>query len=188
MPPPPAPGQRSPPPRPPRLDRARVADQINRIRHDLAQRSAVGATEKEILAEAKSCLQHAQKQLDRNQVFAASRLTGAAESLARALDLLQHRGDSPAPPPPPGQNLNEHLIQVYFRVRQVDYFLQQSHDSGAKPLAELARRFYEQARQAFDRNQARQAEDYAGAAEDMVQALEFLAQSAVRATSPPPLR
>lgn len=138
--------------------------------------------------QANSCLERAQKRLAQNQIFTASRMAGAAATLTRALDRLQHREDAPPPPLPPGHDLGEHLVQVYFRVRQADYFLQQSHDAGAKPLAELARRFYEQARQAFDKNQAKQAEDYAGAAEDMVQALEFLAQSTVRASGPPPLQ
>lgn len=188
-PPPPAAGQRPPPPPPPPpLDRVGVADKINRIRRALAQRSPADATEKEIFSEANICLQGAQKQFARNRVFAASRLARAAEALSHALDRLQPRDDAPAPPRPPGQDLRGHLIEVYFRVRQADYFLQQSHDAGAKPLAELAHRFYEQARQAFDKNQERRAEDYAEAAEDMVQALEFLAQSAVRATGLPILR
>jgi hypothetical protein len=148
----------------------------------------VGTTEREIFSEANTCVQRAQKQLTHNQVFTASRLAGAGEALSRALDRLQHRDDAPAPPPPPVQDLRGHLIEVYFRVRQADYFSQQSHDKHAKPLAELARQFYELARQAFDRNQARQAEDYAEAAEDVVQALEFLAQSAVGVTGPPPLQ
>jgi hypothetical protein len=185
-PPPPVPGQRPPPPPPP-LDRAGITGQINRTQHNLAQQSPVGTTEEEIFSEANTCLQHAQKQLARNQVFTASRLAAAAAALSRALDGLQRREDPVAPPLPPRQDLRGRLIEVYFRVRQADYFSQESPDKNAKPLAELARRFYELARQAFDRNQARHAEYYAGAAEDLVQALEFLAQSAVGASGPPPL-
>jgi hypothetical protein len=186
-PPLPVPARHPPPPAPPPLDRTEVANQINRIHYQLAQGSQRGRTEKSILSEANACLERAQKQLARNQVFAASRLAEAAEELSHALDQLQRRGDPAEVTLPPRLDLHRHLIEVYFRVRQADYFYQQSRDKSAQTLAELARRFYQQARQAFDQQHPGPAMEYADAADDMVRALEFLAQSAVKANAPPPL-
>jgi hypothetical protein len=188
-PPPPGPGRRLPPPPPPfPLDRVGVANEIARTRSQLSQAPPADATETEIFSEAGWCLTRAQGQLARNQVFSASRLAGAGVALADVFDRLQHRVGPPGPPPPPEQDLSQHLIEVYFRVRQADYFSQQSHDAKTKPLAALARWFYEKARQAFDQHKPAQAEEYAGAAEDVVRALEFLAQSTVQTKGPPALR
>lgn len=185
--PPPMPRRHPPSPPSTPQDQAGVANQINRIQDRLAQYTPTGMAEKKIFAEACNCLQRARKQLSRNQIFTASRLAGAAEELSHALDRLQRRGDPAEATSPPCLDLHRHLIEVYFRVRQADYFYQQSRDKRAQTLAELARRFYQQARQAFDQQHPGPAIEYADAADDMVRALEFLAQSAVKANAPPPL-
>lgn len=137
-PPPPGPAGRRPPaplPPPQILDRVRVADQINRTRYGLARAQPTGNAEKEIFSEANACLKHAQEHLASAQLFPADRLAGAAGALADAMDRLQHRSDAPGPPLPPGKDIGGYLVQVYFRVRQADYFSQQSHDTGSNSNA-----------------------------------------------------
>jgi hypothetical protein len=78
-----------------------------------------------------------------------------------------------------------HLAQVYFRTRQADYFLQEIHDNAASPLVSLARQYYQRAVQSYDRPDFRGADEYGKTAEELVKALENLAQAATLAPQPP---
>jgi len=114
----------------------------------------------------------------------ADRTLAAAEALFHASDHLEHLKAPPGPPQPPAEDVSRHLAQVYFRTRQADYFLQEIHDSSASPLVSLARQYYQRAVQSYDRSDFRGADEYGKTAEELVKALEDLAQAATLAPQP----
>jgi hypothetical protein len=73
---------------------------------------------------------------------------------------------------------------VYFRTREADYFVQEIHDSSASPLVSLARQYYQRAVESYDRSDFRAADEYGKMAEELVRALESLAQAATLAPQP----
>jgi hypothetical protein len=79
------------------------------------------------------------------------------------------------------------LEQTYFRVRQGNYFAEQSGDPQGKSYVRLAHRLYQQARAAYDGKRYGQARDLADAAREVIEGLENLAQAAVRIPDPPKL-
>ncbi|HLJ15066.1 MAG TPA: hypothetical protein VKV15_11255 [Bryobacteraceae bacterium] len=60
-------------------------------------------------------------------------------------------------------------------------FLQEIHDSSASPLVTLVRQYYQRAIQSYDRSDFRSADEYGKTAEELVRAVENLAQAATLA-------
>lgn len=116
--------------------------------------------------------------------YIADRTLAAAEAFFHAADHLQHLKESPGPPPPPAEDVARHLAEVYFRTRQADYFFQEIHDPSTSSLVSLARQYYQRAVQSDDRADFRGADEYGKTAEEMVRALENLAQAATLAPHP----
>jgi hypothetical protein len=114
------------------------------------------------------------------QPYIADRTLAAAEALFHASDHLEHLKESVGPPPP-AEEVSRHLAQVYFGTLQADYFLQEIHDNRALPLVSLARQYYQRAVQSYDRSDFRGADEYGKTAEELVKALEDLAQAATLA-------
>ena len=79
------------------------------------------------------------------------------------------------------------LERAYFRITQGDYFANQSRESNAAEYVMTARRLYQQARAAFDAQDARRARRLADAAQEVISGLESLAQAAVPIPEPPRL-
>jgi len=115
------------------------------------------------------------------QPYIADRTLAAAEALFHASDHLEHLKEPAGPPSPPAEEVSRHLAQVYFRTRQADYFLQEIHDNAALPLVTLARQYYQRAVQSYDRSDFRGADEYGKTSEELVKALENLAQAATLA-------
>src|SRR5579872_1519858 len=115
----------------------------------------------------------------------ADRTLAAAEAILHASDHLEHltstQGFPPPPLPPPAEEAGRHLAQVYFRTRETDFFLQEIHDSSASPLVTLVRQYYQRAIQSYDRSDFRSADEYGKTAEELVRAVENLAQAATLA-------
>lgn len=119
------------------------------------------------------------------QPYIADRTLAAAEALLRASDHLQHLANPPGfPPPPPAEDVVRRLGQVYFRTREADFFFQEIHDNAASPLVALARQYYQRAVQAYDRSEFRSTDEYSKTTEELVKALENLAQAATLAPQP----
>jgi len=118
------------------------------------------------------------------QPYVADRTLAAAEALFHASDHLEHLKESAGPPPPPAEEVSRHLARVYFRTRQADYFLQEIQDNAASPLVRLARQYYQRAVQSYDRSDFRGANELGKTAEELVKALEDLAQAATLAPQP----
>jgi hypothetical protein len=148
----------------------------------LAEVRATGPTEEKLLALARMYLERSDQTESQNR-FAAGRDLVAADALVHAAEHQQHIGQRPEPEPPSKQEVAHHLERVYFRLQQADYFVRQSFDTNAKSIAKFARQYYQNALRAQDRSELRRADECAKSADDLMRALESLAQAAVL---PPP--
>lgn len=73
----------------------------------------------------------------------------------------------------------------YFRVQQAEYFAKLSSEENAEEYVRRARSLYQQARRAYDREQYVRAETLGDSAGYVAQAIEALAQAAIRDPDPP---
>jgi hypothetical protein len=114
-------------------------------------------------------------------------MADAADALLHVAEHQQHlrAADGPKGPSPAGE-IRDHLQRVYFRTQQADYFLSQSHDSRAASFPKWARDFYQLAVRAYERKDLIAADENAKCAEEIVKALESLAQAASPANIPAP--
>jgi hypothetical protein len=152
---------------------------LDRLRSQLQFTRAAGQDMKTLLQRAGTYAERA-GQASTTQPYIADRTLAAGEALFRASDHLQRAADTanyPPPLPPPAQDFGRRLAHAYFRTREADFFLQEARDNTASPLPALARQYYQRAVQAYDAGRAG-ADVYLGAAEEIVNALEFLAQAA----------
>ena len=160
-------------------------DRLDRLRRQLEYTRPSDAERQALLSQSGAYASKADQIWRAQQPYIADRTLAAAESLFHASDHLEHLanfGTFPAPPPPPpADDVARHLAQVYFRTREADYFLQEIHDTSASPLVTLARQYYQRAVQSYDRSDLRAADEYGKTAEELVRALESLAQAATLA-------
>jgi hypothetical protein len=160
-------------------------ERLDRLRRQL-QYSRPADPERQILLSQSGTYANKADQIWRTQQpYIADRTLAAGEALYHASDHLDHltntQGFPPPPPPPPAEEISRHLAQVYFRTREADYFSQEIHDASASPLVTLARQYYQRAVQSYDRSDFRGADEYGRTAEEVVRALENLAQAATLA-------
>ena len=178
-PPPPGPA----PPGPP--VEVRLAD----LRKKLDTTKAVDMTAQRALQYSLSYWKKAEGELRTGQKFSADRHAEAADALLHIAEHQQHlrTGGGPKGPPPP-EELQEHLRRVYFRTQQSGYFLRQAHAPEAASFPKWAQDFYQLALRAYDRKDWLAADENAKCAEEVVRALEGLAQAAIPANAVPPPR
>jgi len=150
----------------------------------LADAKPADGTAKNILALAKVYL--ARSDQERSSAFAATRYLVAADALSNAAEHQQHLRQNGGPPPPERAEITRHLGRVYFRLQQADYFVKQSADPNAETIAGFARRYYQEALRAADRAHLRMADECAKSTEELMRALESLAQSTAPPPPPPP--
>jgi hypothetical protein len=167
--PPVGPGPRSPGGSPP-------------VRRKLTEVRPASQTEEKLLVLARSYLERSDHVEIKNR-FASDRDLVAADALVNAAEHQQHVLQAAGPGPPSRDEIARHLERVYFRLEQADYFANQSADPNAKRIAEFARQYYQSALRAQDRSESRRADECAKSADELMRALESLAQAAV---SPPP--
>lgn len=178
-----------PPPPPPGLDTDRVADRLTDLRRKVQGTHAADATAQRALQYSRLYLDRAKKALQADKPFVADRLVAAADSLSHIADHQRHLRDEDRPKqPPPPDDIAGHLQRVYFRTRQAQYFLEQANDPEAKALPKWARDFYQLATRAYERHDLVAADENAKCAEEVVKALENLAQAAspTKIPGPPP--
>jgi hypothetical protein len=174
-------------PPPPKPDTKAVELRIGDIRNRLERNSPTTPQQKELAAFVERYLAEAVRALNNRKRSQAQQLADAADACRRPMDHLQHIAAGQAPPRAPGRNgppgkaedAQDHLRQIYFRLRLCDFFLQQIPPPAPKRLLELARGFYEQAVQAEQANNGAMADEYAKASDDLTHALESLAQAAL---------
>jgi hypothetical protein len=126
----------------------------------------------------------------RGSPFAADRYVAAADALAHAADHQQHIAQKSGPEPPDGAEISRHLDRVYFRLQQSDFFVKQSADANAKTIAAFARQYYQQALRASTgvttSHDSRSADECAKTVDELMRALENLAQSTAAPAAPKP--
>ncbi len=170
-----------PPPRPGPLDRRAE------LRRKLNSTTAVDITAQRALEYSRGFLASAEKASRSGQPFMADRMTEAADALIHVAEHQQHLRTGGGPKgPPPAADIQDHLQRVYFRTQQADYFSLQSHDPRVKAFPRWARDFYELAVRAYERKDLVAADENAKCAEEIVKALENLAQAATPTGAAPP--
>ena len=174
-PPPPPPRGR---PGPPQLDRAGVADHIERVRRQIAESRPNDADVATFIRAANLNLDKAEEKLLANDLLLADRLVAASDAFLHAAEHSELIEEGPRGRRLQAPEIAEHLQHIYFRLQQGEYFAQNSRDPGAKPLPGLARKFYERALQAYDRGDWLAADQYAKSSDDTIRGLENLAQAA----------
>ena len=164
----------------------RFGDRLERLHRQFAEPRPADPERQVLLRHSEVYANKADQIWRTAQPYIADRTLAAAEALFHASDHLEHLKAplGPGPPPPPAEDVSRHLAQVYFRTRQADYFLQEIHDNSASPLVSLARQYYQRAVQSYDRSDFRGADEYGKTAEELVRALENLAQAATLAPLP----
>jgi hypothetical protein len=150
----------------------------------LAEVRPAGEASKKILALARVYLERSERR-DGGSPFAATRYLAAADALVHAAEHQQHILQNSEPAPPDRSELARHIERVYFRLQQADYFVKQSADPNASTIAGFARQYYQEALRASDLPDSRAAEECAKSTEDLIRALENLAQSTAPAPPKP---
>jgi len=171
---PPAPGRR---PGPPPMGPESVGRKLTQVR-------PTDAVTKRILALAKMYLDRNEAEKNKS-AFLANRHLAAADALVHAAEHQQHILEKSGPPPPDGTEVARHLDRVYFRLQQADYFAKQSGDANAREISSFARQYYQNALHAAQIPDLRMADECAKSAEDLMRALENLAQATVSFPSAP---
>lgn len=174
-------------PPPPKPDAPNVERRIEDIRSRLERNSVTTPQQKELAAFVERYLEDAARALNSGKRSQARQLADAADACRRPVDHLQRIASGQAPPrparpghpPPRADDPQDHLRQIYFRLRLCDFFLQQIPPPAPSRLLELAREFYDQAVQAEQANNSTRSDEYAMASDDLTHALESLAQAAL---------
>ena len=174
-PPPRPPGTR---PGPPRLTEQDVQQRIRTVRERLAQCKPKSEDGERLISMARQELEQAEMDLRSNKLYAADRLQAASDAFLHAAEHSVHLEEGSKGPTPQPVEIAEHLQRIYFRLQQVDFFASTSGDTDAKLLPGLARKFYEQARKAYDDGSWFAADEYAKSADDTTRGLENMAQAA----------
>lgn len=161
----------------------RLAD----LRRRLDSARGVNLSAQRALEYGRAFLASGEKALRSGQDFKADRLAEAADALLHVAEHQEHLRSGGGPKGPPAADLlRDHMQRVYFRTQQADYFFDQSHDTRAAPFPKWARDFYQLAVRAYERNDLIAADENAKCAEEVVRALEGLAQAATPPTLPLP--
>jgi hypothetical protein len=165
-------------------DLARFPERLARIRQQIADYRTADPERRVLLSQADIYANKADGMWRTGQSYIADRTLAAADALAHGTEHLDHLKDT-AGPLPPAEEVSRNLAQVYFRTRQADYFLTESHESSASFLVTLSRQYYQRAVQSYDRSDFRAADEYGKTSEELVRALENLAQAATLPAQPP---
>jgi hypothetical protein len=169
-------------PPPPRQDPKAIEHRIGEIRKRLEMNSPANAEQRELASFVERYLGEAVQDLQAGRRFQAQLLMDAADACRRPIEHLQHITSAnqalPTHRPPPLGDPEDHLREVYFRLRLCNFFLQQIPSPAPVKLLELARGFYEQAVKAQQEGEEGIAGEYTKAADDLTHALESLAQAA----------
>jgi hypothetical protein len=126
----------------------------------------------------------------------ADRLKESAEELLEGTERLVNArlrmrwDDGNAHPATPGQDdrreAAKELERAYFRSAQLKFLVQRSGADSVGRLAALSRRFYQEGRAAFDREEFFVAAQLAKASRDLASAVEAYIQARLPEDLPPP--
>ena len=157
---------------------SKTTDRLAEILRRTATTQAVDKTAQRALAYSRAFAVSGEKRLQSGQSFAADRMAEAADALLHVAEHQQHLrtgGDLKKPTFP--VPIQDQLQRTYFRIQQADYFLSQANDARAASFPKWSRDFYQLAVRAYERHDLLAANENAKSAEDIVRALENLAQA-----------
>lgn len=175
------------PPRPPQPPEARLEVRLADLQRKLESTKAVNVTAQRALQYSRDYWDKAEKARRLGQLFRADRLAEAADALFHIAEHQEHLRTGGGPKGPSAlETLPDHLQRVYFRTQQADYFSHQSQSREAAAFPAWARDFYQLALRAYERRDGVASDENAKCAEEVVRALESLAQAATLAAIPPP--
>jgi hypothetical protein len=162
------------------------ANRLAEVRRKVESTKAADVTAQRALGYSRAFLGSAEAAVRSKQPFQADRMADAADALLHVAEHQQHLRTGGGPKgPPDARELHDHLQRVYFRTQQSSYFLSQAHDSRAASFPKWASDFYQLAMRAYERKDLVAADENAKSAEEIVRALESLAQAASPAPIPP---
>ena len=162
------------------------ANRLMEVRRKVDSTQAVDVTAQRALGYSRAFLSSAESAFRSKQPFKADRMADAADALLHVAEHQQHLRTGGGPKgPPETRAVHDHLDRVYFRTQQSNYFLSQAHDSRAASFPKWADDFYQLAVRAYERKDLIAADENAKSAEEIVRALESLAQAASPVISPP---
>ncbi len=179
---------------------ARELDQLERLMRDVEKyagmKAAVLQEAAPILAQAGELCGKARNKLAAGETPVADRLKEAAEELLEGVERLANArlrmrwNDGNAYPATPGQDdrreAAKELERAYFRSAELKFFAQRSGADSVGRLAALSRRFYQEGRAAFDREEFFVAAQLAKASRDLSSAVEEYIQARLPEDLPPP--
>jgi hypothetical protein len=179
-------------------DRKRAERRLRELENRARKIAGTAADESEFfLKETQRLIERSRKLSPASHKF--ERLLEALDDLMDAREDLVtgQRGNDGSERDPPDEDAEKedrradtarHLERAYFRVQQAEYFGRLSKDEHASQYIVRLRRFYQQARAAYDGKDYRRAEKLASASSELVNVLENLAQAEVRRPEPPVLK
>ncbi len=160
------------------------------LRTRLSQAQPAGKPGEQLLRFSRDYLTQSESLEQAGKHHAADRKLAAADAFFRAADHLGHLTHAKSPErkkkQSDGHEVNRHLDRVYFRLKQCEFFYEQSGDHHLKPVCGVARSFYQSGVRAAEQDDIRTADEYAKAADDLTHAVENLAQAAVPEDKGPP--
>ena len=155
----------------------RIEDRLSRARRRLDDIMLTGNDAKELVKKSRVYIARAETALANHHSAFAGPLSEAADALARALDHVARSRDVTRTDYSSRPRLSDRLDTVGMRVKQADYFQKLGGDSTSKALVGLARRYNERARDAYRHGKRRETEEYTTTADEIVRALEYIAQA-----------
>jgi hypothetical protein len=136
-----------------------------------------GDDAKELVKKSRAYIARAETALANHHSAFAGPLSEAVDALSRAVDHVVRSGDVTRTDYPSRQRLSDRLNTIGLRVQQANYFQKLGGDSTAKGLVGLAKRYNERARDAYRHGKRREADEYTATADEIVRALEYIAQA-----------
>jgi len=155
----------------------RIEDRLARARHKVDDMMLTSDDAKELVKKSRAYIARAETALANHHTAFAGPLSEAAEALSLAIDHVVRSRDVTLTDYPSRQRLSYRLDAVGMRVKQADYFQKLGGDSTARGLVGLARRYNDRAREAYHQGKRRETDEYATTADEIVRALEYIAQA-----------
>jgi hypothetical protein len=168
----------APPPVPPPGGGAKVADRLARTEKEANLTKSADRTAQRALEYCLAFIKNGKRQIQAGQLFAADRTAEAAAAMLRVAEHQQHLRQPDGPRIPPPTDIHDHLQRVYFRIQQANFFLEQVRDPRVSEFPKWSHDFYQLAVRAYERQDFLAADENAKSADDIVKALESLAQAA----------
>jgi len=155
----------------------RIEDRLARARKKIDDVMLNSSDAKELIKKSRVYIARAETALANRHLAFAGPLSEAADALSRAVEHAVRSRDLTRTDYSSRQRLSDRLDAVGLRVKQANYFQKLGGDSTSKALVGLAHRYNERARDSYRHGKRRETEEYTSAADEIIRALEYIAQA-----------